>query len=59
MTKTIIINVYSQDVETLRDKLPNMKAYRIMKNWNHVDFVYGKTARTVLYSDILKNMNSF
>jgi len=44
------------DVEHLRDELPNVMQYRIIPNWNHVDFTYGRNSRKVLYLDILAAM---
>lgn len=48
-------DILVQDIETLRDRLPNVQQYRIMRNWNHLDFTYGKNARKYLYKDILQS----
>jgi tRNA U38,U39,U40 pseudouridine synthase TruA len=46
------------DIEKLRKKLPNVKGYRSIRNFNHCDFNYGKNTRTILSEDIMKTMDS-
>ncbi|CRK94339.1 CLUMA_CG007854, isoform A [Clunio marinus] len=44
-------------VQFLAQSLPNVKNLRMMVNWNHIDFVYSKYSRDVLYYNI-KNTDS-
>lgn len=52
------LNYFQQDILTLKKKLSNVREFRIISNWNHIDFNYGKNSRIVLYNDIVKSMNS-
>lgn len=49
------------DVLRLMFKLPNhISSYKVpMKEWNHLDFLYGIDAKTLLYPEVLKNMEKF
>lgn len=47
-------NQNSQDVERLIKLLPNVKHNRVIPNYNHVDFNYGKRSRKLIYNDIVK-----
>ena len=42
----------------LADELPNLFAsYDVpFKKWNHLDFLYGIDADTLVYEELLKNM---
>lgn len=51
-------SVSLQDVEHLAGILPNVKKFQVIKNWNHVDFTYGRNTRKVLYKGILADMLS-
>lgn len=46
------------DVERLRGKLPNVKENYLVANpqWNHIDFLWGTSAKTVVYDRIIANM---
>ncbi|CAO1305917.1 unnamed protein product [Diamesa serratosioi] len=48
----------TKDVEILKTKLPNIREYQVVNNYNHMDFNYGKNSRTVVYTDILKSFNN-
>jgi hypothetical protein len=48
-----------QDVERLKSALNNVvRDYKIIPNWNHMDFVFSAYARSVLYQSILTAMNN-
>ena len=51
-------NVLSQDVVRLTSQLPNLVAsYEDpFPKWNHLDFVWAIDADTLLYPELLKNM---
>jgi hypothetical protein len=49
---------FQKDIETLRGILPNVRRHLSFKNYNHVDFNYGKDARPMLYENILSQMNA-
>ena len=51
-------NVLSQDVVRLTSQLPNLVAsYEVpFPKWNHLDFVWAIDADTLLYPELLKNM---
>ena len=42
-----------KDVELLRQRLTNMKYFKEIEGWNHVDFLFGNDAPQLLYSKIL------
>lgn len=47
-----------QDVEHLRQTLmATTRDYRVIPNWNHMDFVYSRNARIVIYDGMLNLMN--
>jgi lysosomal acid lipase/cholesteryl ester hydrolase len=46
------------DIENLRERLPNVKGYRSIRNFNHCDFNYGKNTRSILFEDIVKAMDT-
>ena len=48
-----------QDVKRLKGHIANVKLLRVIPNWNHSDFSYGKNGRKVLFKDILKAFESF
>lgn len=50
--------VSERDIEHLSEVLPNVKKYKVFKNYNHCDFMYGKNSRPLLFNDILKVMRS-
>ena len=47
-----------QDVLRLTAQLPNLvESYEVPFNgWNHLDFVYGIDANTLVYPELFKNM---
>ncbi|XP_052715242.1 lysosomal acid lipase/cholesteryl ester hydrolase-like [Crassostrea angulata] len=47
------------DVQYLLDNLPNIVYQRELPNWNHVDFIIGKDAHQLLYTDILNLMSKY
>lgn len=47
-----------KDVEILSSKLPNVKRYESVYDWNHMDVILGKNSRKILYKNILKSMSS-
>lgn len=50
--------VSERDVEHLSEVLLNVKKYKVFKNYNHCDFMYGKNSRPLLFNDILKAMKT-
>lgn len=44
------------DVQYLLDNLPNIVHQKEFQNWNHVDFIIGKDAHQLLYTDIVNLM---
>ena len=46
-----------KDVESLATKLPNVKKYESVYDWNHMDVILGRNSRNILYKNILKSMN--
>ena len=42
----------------MMNRVKNVRKFRIMDDWNHVDFVYGKTAKNLLYVEILRIINA-
>ena len=38
----------------MKKLVQNVRKYVIMENWNHIDFVYGATARNMLFVEILR-----
>lgn len=47
-----------KDVESLASRLPNVKKYESVYDWNHMDVMLGKNSRKVLYKNILRSMSS-
>lgn len=52
--RDLIVGV--KDVRKLVSHLPNAKEFKIIKNYGHLDFTYGKNARKYVYYDILRSM---
>lgn len=51
--------ISSQDVERFKSVFKsNVREYKIIDNWNHMDFLYSRNARKVLYNGILQAMNN-
>ncbi len=50
-----------QDVLKLTEALPNLVANYLVPyaNWNHLDYLWGIDADTLLYPEVLKNMEKF
>ena len=50
-----------EDVLRFLTKLPNNYAtYEVpFELWNHLDYLYGIDAKTILYPEIIKNMNAY
>ena len=57
-TSFLIFCIFLKDVENLKTKLSNVRDYQVINNWNHLDFDYGKNARSVLYTSILESFNN-
>ncbi|XP_070509089.1 lipase 3-like [Chironomus tepperi] len=47
-----------RDVEKLRDNLPNVKNFRLIKNFNHYDFEGSRRAKKEVYLPMVEFMNS-
>lgn len=47
-----------RDANRLFSSLPNARDLKVIKNFNHLDFTYGKNARKYVYYDILRAMES-
>jgi lysosomal acid lipase/cholesteryl ester hydrolase len=47
-----------KDTERAVSLLPNVVRYRVVPNFNHVDFTYGKRTRKILYNDVLNSFES-
>lgn len=49
------------DVELLRKQLPNVVAYKVMKNhaFNHVDYIWGKSSHKTLFPYIFNLLNKY
>lgn len=43
----------SQDVAALQGKITNLKGSYEVKAWNHLDFIWGVDAATVVYKPII------
>ncbi|XP_022293605.2 gastric triacylglycerol lipase-like [Crassostrea virginica] len=43
-----------KDVATLREKIVNLKGSFEIKSWNHLDFIWGVDAATVVYKPIIE-----
>jgi hypothetical protein len=43
-----------EDVQYLRENLPNIVFDKYVPNWNHLDFVWAFDAAKVIYQDIIK-----
>ena len=38
----------------MKKMVQNVRKFLIIDNWNHIDFIYAKTARNSLHVEILK-----
>lgn len=47
-----------KDAEHLKTKLPNVKSYEVIQDWNHMDVMLGRSSREILYKVILNSMNA-
>ena len=47
------------DVQFLLDNLPNIVHQKEIPNWNHVDFIIGRDANQLLYTDILNLLSKY
>lgn len=45
--------VAMSDIEHLKSSLPNVKLFKKLKNYNHVDLIYGKYAKEDIYNDMI------
>lgn len=43
-----------EDVKGLKPKLKNIVFSKNIEVWNHMDFVWGEDAHSVIYADIIK-----
>jgi hypothetical protein len=51
---------YFQDVDRLYKIIkPFVKLYRVIPNWSHAEFIFGRTARSELYGDILEAFRKY
>lgn len=44
------------DNEALKPQIKNLVHYEIIKGWNHLDFLFGKDAHTLLYPKLVSTM---
>ena len=44
------------DVRALLPLLSNKLYDKYIENWDHMDFIWGMDAATIVYNDIIKNM---
>ena len=44
------------DNEALKPQIKNLLHYEIIKGWNHLDFLFGKDAHTLLYPKLVSTM---
>lgn len=52
-------NIDQQDVEHLMLSLrSNVKVYKTIENWNHMDFLFSQNGRIMLYDFILSQFNN-
>ena len=47
-----------KDVRLLKDRLANLKYFKEIQGWNHADFLFGIDAPRLLYSKIVKIINT-
>lgn len=47
-----------QGAAYLKSLLPNVRKYHVINDWNHIDFVYNRSARKVLYYDVLSALDN-
>lgn len=47
-----------KDAEHLKTKLPNVKSFEVIHDWNHIDVMLGRSSREILYKVILNSMNA-
>ena len=46
------------DVNALLPLLPNKLYNNYIKNWDHLDFIWGMDAAKIVYDDIIRNITS-
>lgn len=46
------------DNKALEPQIKNLVHYEVIPGWNHVDFLYGKDAHSLLYSKLVSYMKS-
>ena len=46
------------DVKALLPLLPNKLYNNYIKNWDHLDFIWGMDAAKIVYDDIIRNIRS-
>ena len=44
------------DNEALKPQIKNLVHYETIKGWNHLDFLFGKDAHTLLYPKLVSTM---
>lgn len=60
MSKQILYYVSFQDVYNLHTKIPNSYLHEVSdKEFNHVDFTFGRDAKTVVYDDVIKILSKY
>lgn len=58
LLSSLHVSIVFQGVEYLAASLPNVQLLRSIDDWNHIDFVYGKYSRGILYYAILQSFDS-
>lgn len=48
--------VSDSDLKDLSKALPNVKNFKVLDNYNHCDFVFGKNAKKDLFEGIVRSM---
>lgn len=44
------------DLKDLSKALPNVKKFKVLKNYNHCDFLFGKNTKRILFDGIIRSM---
>lgn len=44
------------DLKHLSEALPNVKKFKVLENYNHCDFVFGKNSKKFLFNGIIRSM---
>lgn len=49
--------VAEKDIDHLREELPNVARYKVLKNYNHCDVPYGRNSRQDVFQSVLRSMS--